>query len=188
MNLRASDIQTSSQSEPSESSIAKEIRSPRVSDAAAMWQLVQDCGVLDTNSCYAYLLICRDFSETSLVAVSDGNLLGFVSAYIPPNRPDSLFVWQIGIAKSARRQGLAKQLLQSLLNLCVARQLRFIEATVTPSNVASSKLFRSIADESNSTFHELPGFEGADFGSMDDPTVSHEPEHLIRIELPEEKI
>lgn len=187
MDLRDSESESSIDSEKSESIKRREIRNPVVSDAAAMWHLVQDCGVLDKNSCYAYLLVCRDFADTSLVSYAEGNLQGFVSAYIPPNHAEALFVWQIGIAQSARRQGLAKELLRNLMQLCIARQIPYLEATVTPSNTASAGLFQSIATEFEASFQELPGFKATDFGSKEDSKAAHEPEHLIRIELPLEK-
>jgi diaminobutyrate acetyltransferase len=82
------------------------LRSPTVDDGAAIWQLVRETGVLDENSAYAYLLLCRDFARTSLVAERDSQLAGFVTAYRPPQRLQMLFVWQISVSQSARRQGL----------------------------------------------------------------------------------
>lgn len=163
-----------------------EIRHASVPDAAQIWQLVRGCDVLDTNSCYAYLLICRDFSATSLVAFRDQQLLGFVAAYVPPSRPDVVFVWQIGTAPAARNMGVAKTLLRSLLRTPACRHVRFLEATVTPSNAASAKLFRSTADELRVDFHCSAGFRSSDFGSLDDEAADdevarHEPEDLVRI-------
>lgn len=156
---------------------AVEIRTPTLQDAADIWRLVRGCEVLDTNSCYAYLLACRDFASTSLVAISAGQLVGFVVAYIPPDRRDVIFVWQVGVGRSARKQGIGRSLLHSLT--AVARpETRYLEATVTPSNTASRRLFESVAEELNSEFRVLPGFSQDDFGAVD-----HEPEETIRISL-----
>src|SRR5690606_4540692 len=59
---------------------------PTVADGAEMWRLVRESGVLDENSCYAYLLLCRHFDSTCLVARQAGDVVGFVAAYRPPNR------------------------------------------------------------------------------------------------------
>ncbi len=160
---------------------ALEIRHARVSDAADIWLLVKHCDVLELNSCYAYLLICRDFAATSLVATSQGNFLGFVSAYIPPSRPDVVFVWQIGIASAARSRGVAKSLLRALLRAPACRRVGFLEATVTPSNAPSTRLFRSLGEQLRTNVSVLPGFQSSDFGPPRDECPPHEPEEVIRI-------
>ena len=140
--------------------------------------MVRDCEVLDTNSCYAYLLICRDFSATSLVATISDQVMGFVSAYVPPDRPDVVFVWQIGVSADARKRGIARRLLKALIDTVADREIHYLEATVTPSNTASRRLFEKVAQETGGEFRVLPGFSQADFGTPD-----HEPEDTIRISL-----
>jgi len=174
--------------EVSEPADTVEMRHASVTDAAEIWRLVCDCDVLDKNSCYAYLLICRDFSATSLVAFTQRELLGFVAAYVPPSRPDVVFVWQIGTAPAARNKGVAKTLLRSLLRTPACRHVRFLEATVTPSNTASARLFRSIADELKVEFRCSPGFQSGDFGLVEDGAARHEPEDLVRIGPIEEQL
>ena len=173
MQPHANNTDVQDHSEP-----AVEIRSPKVGDAAHIWQLVCDCEVLDTNSCYAYLLVCRDFAATSLIATAAERLLGFVAAYIPPSRPDVVFVWQIGVAPTARNMGLARSLLLRLISSGACRGVRYLEATVTPSNSASMCLFQSTAEAVNSELNVLPGFAVEDFG-----TATHEAEATIRISL-----
>lgn len=141
-----------------------------------MHQLVQEGGVLDENSLYCYLLLCRDFAETCLLAFRGDSLVAFVTAYRPPRRPECLFAWQIGVAASARRRGLAGRLLENLLEQPGCAGVRFIEATITPSNAASRKLFASLAMTLNAPCHVLPGFAGELFG-----TSEHEEEELFRI-------
>ncbi len=151
-------------------------RQPALSDAARILKLVEDSRVLEPNSCYLYLLLCHDFSQTCLVAERDTELVGFVTAYCPPQRPEAVFVWQIGVAASARRQGLGKQLLRQLLASPGCRDVEFLEATVTASNVASRRLFESLAGELNTACTWTDGFSRVHFL---DP--HHEDEPLIRI-------
>ena len=82
------------------------LRSPTVEDAAAIWRLVRDSGVLDLNSPYSYLILCKHFAETCIVAEEAGVIVGFVTAYRPPITPDVIFVWQIGVAQSVRGRGV----------------------------------------------------------------------------------
>ncbi len=139
-------------------------RPPRVEDASGIRQMVLDSGVLDANSTYAYLLVCRDFAGTSAVACHGEKLAGFVSAYTPPQRPETLFVWQIAVSSQHQRQGLALRMLRHLLQrpeLCGVRQ---VEATIAPSNAPSRKLFRSLSAALGTEFQEQPGFQPEDFG------------------------
>jgi L-2,4-diaminobutyric acid acetyltransferase len=138
------------------------MRHPVSADAAAIHRLVRTDGGLDLNSLYCYLLIGRDFSRTSLVAIRRGttgeSLAGFVSAYRPPERPGTLFIWQIGVARDARRQGLARRMLHRLLALPACRGIRLLEATVTPSNEASRGLFTRLAADLGAACRVEPGF------------------------------
>lgn len=161
-----------------------EIRSPATNDAAQIWQLVGQTGVLDRNSAYLYLLLCRDFSDTCLVASRDGEVVGFVTGYRIPSDPDVLFIWQVGVASNAKRQGIALRLLQELAERN-AGAVTAIEATVSPSNVASRGLFESLARGFGASLIDV-----ADGGFHEDlfPPGDHEAEPRIRIELPRERL
>lgn len=154
-----------------------DFRNTEVADAASIWCLVRDSGALDLNSQYAYLLLCDHFARTCLVASVNNRLAGFVSAYLPPNRPATLFVWQIGIAPTMRKQGLAKSLLQQLIRLPACEHVRFLEATVTPSNRASRNLFAAFARDNRAELHVEPAYQATDFAT----NSSHEAEELFRI-------
>lgn len=167
--------QTGTTEAPGSDSTA-EIRRPTVQDAAEIWRLVRDSHVLDTNSCYAYLLICREFSATSLVAVGGDRVLGFVIGFIPPSRRETVFVWQVGVRADARRTGLGKALLRHLVDVDACRSVRFVEATVTPTNTSSLRLFQSLAEDLSAEFAVAPCFGQEHFGGGD-----HEEENLILI-------
>lgn len=154
------------------------LRCPTVDDGANIWRLVRETGVLDENSAYAYLLLCRDFARTSLVAERNSQLAGFVTAYRPPQRPQVLFVWQIGVSRSARRQGLGLQLLSELVSRCRDDEpaIEFVEATVAPSNTASRRLFDALAEKLGVPLKSVEGFTETNF-----PPGGHEAEPLIRI-------
>ena len=153
------------------------LRHPAVADAPAMLELVEQSGVLDRKSCYLYLLLCRDFAETCLVAEDNQGLLGFVTGYVPPQQPKTLFVWQIAVAARARQQGLARRLLQHLLHTPAGQQAEFLEATVAPSNSPSQRLFESLARTLGVSCKIFPGFAATDFGDAS----THEAEPILRI-------
>jgi len=153
-----------------------EMGAPRVSDGADIHRLVAACPPLDVNSTYAYLLLCRDFSGTCVRAARGGDTVGFVSAYRPPQREDTIFVWQVAVDAACRGQGLALRMLRELLERPAVRGCRYLETTVSPSNGASMKVFYRLARELGAPVGQEELFEEADFG--DEP---HESEKLIRI-------
>ena len=151
-------------------------RAPRASDAARVWALVRASRGLEPNSAYAYVLLCTHFAATSMVAQSDSAIVGFVGAYRPPTRPDALFVWQIGVDSGMRGKRVGSRLLHAVLRREGCRGVRFLEATVTPSNHASAALFRSLARDLGCGCEESPGFPRELF-----PGGEHEEEILFRV-------
>jgi L-2,4-diaminobutyric acid acetyltransferase len=147
---------------------------PILEDGSKIYELVKRSFPLDLNSQYAYMLICTHFSNTSIVAKVDNQVVGFVSAYLLPKSPQTLFIWQVAVDKSMRNQGLAKRLLKEILqNL---PNIKWIETTISPSNKASLKLFKSIALELNVSIQKSPFFDAALFQNEE-----HESEELYRI-------
>lgn len=152
------------------------IRTVEVEDGAAIWQLVRDTRVLDLNSPYSYLLLCRKFGDTCLVAESAGRVVGFVTAFRPPDAPDTVFVWQVGVAAQARGHGVARRLLEALVQLPACRDAEWLETTVTPDNEASEALFASFANCLGADHDVTPYFDRNLF-----PGDDHEAERLHRI-------
>lgn len=149
---------------------------PDVDDGAKMWQLVVDSGVLDENSPYSYLMMCKFYRDTCVVVKKDGELAGFVTAFIPPEKTNTVFVWQIGVSKKFRGHGLATKILKELLSRDVCQDVKFLEATVSPSNIPSESLFRGMADKFETDCSVTGCFAEDDF-----PTQEHECERLFSI-------
>lgn len=112
-----------------------------------MFRIVKESNVLDVNSSYSYLMWGKFFHNTSMIAeCKDGHVVAFVSGFLLPERNDTLFIWQIGVEEKQRGKGLATKLIIELLrHVRKNKNVRYLEATVTPSNVPSSKLFKGIA-------------------------------------------
>jgi L-2,4-diaminobutyric acid acetyltransferase len=153
-----------------------ELRPPAVSDGARIWRLVTESPPLELNSCYAYLLLCRDFADSCIVAEANEGLAGFVCGYRRPTSPETLFVWQVAVGAPGRRRGLGLAMLVGLLGRSANRDVRFVEATVAPSNAASQRLFRRLARELETECRETPAFGAEQFGDE-----GHEEEVLFRI-------
>ncbi|HEY9280190.1 MAG TPA: diaminobutyrate acetyltransferase [Eoetvoesiella sp.] len=152
------------------------LRRPFKADAPAVHRLVTECPPLDLNSLYTYLLLSEHFSDTCVVAEHDGILDGYLSAYIPPAKPDVLFVWQVAVHSRARGRGLGRSMLSSLLERPGLRQVRYIETTVGSNNAASRGMFAGFARMLRADCRESPLFEQQLFGPS-----GHDDEPLIRI-------
>lgn len=121
------------------------LREPTAYDAVQVNELVKNSPPLDPNSIYCNLLQCSHFSKTSIAAELDHELVGFVSGYQPPGKPETLFIWQMVVSPAARGRGLATKMLEGLISRPALAHVRFIETTIGPDNDASWAVFRSLA-------------------------------------------
>lgn len=156
------------------------IRRPTTSDGTRLWEIARDTAVLDLNSTYAYTLWCADFAETSCVAVRNDEVVGFITGYIPPSRPDTIFIWQVAVDGAHRGLGIAGTMLNGLLDRVTPQGISRLETTITPSNQASDQLFRSVARARYGTLTVADYFESADISPESDPH-GHEAERLYTI-------
>lgn len=156
---------------------ASVLREPSLDDAQHVHALIQACPPLDVNSLYVYLLLSHHHAQTCVVAQGiDGQLQGFVSAYVPPKTPDTLFVWQVAVHESARGTGLGGKMLRHLLKRPALDGISAIETTVGPDNAASRGMFASLARKLNTQISESALFEMHHFGHQ-----GHEEERLLRL-------
>jgi L-2,4-diaminobutyric acid acetyltransferase len=146
---------------------------PEISDGVACWRLAAATGVLDVNSRYAYLLWCRDFAATSVVARHDGDVVGFVTGFRRPEEPSTLVVWQVGVDAAMRGRGVAAAMLDVLFDRVPG--VDHLEATVTPDNTASAALFGRFAERRGAPVRRTELFGAELLGD------GHAPEILFRI-------
>ncbi|WP_408034003.1 diaminobutyrate acetyltransferase [Teredinibacter purpureus] len=153
-----------------------QLRMPVLEDGMPVYQLVQRCPPLDTNSSYCNVLQCGHFANTSVAAELDGELMGFVSGYIIAERPDTLFIWQVAVDDRTRGLGLASQMLSHILNRPCCSTVRYLETTITEDNQPSWRLFERLAKQLETLIQPSPWldkqihFKG-----------QHESESLVRI-------
>lgn len=151
-------------------------RRPELADGAHIQRLIQSSPPLDVNSTYAYLLLCQHFRDTCVVARRQAQLAGFVSAYIPPATPQVLFIWQVAVHPDARGERLGAAMLDELLARDSTTNVRYVETTVSPSNLPSRRLFAALARDRGVALQEQEFFTPNMFGGAD-----HEAERLLRI-------
>lgn len=153
----------SSVAEFSGSTEAVRFRSPMVDDAKSIWQLCRDSRQLDLNSSYAYLLLTRDFADTSVIAEAGNTAVGYIVGYVRPNAPDTVFVWQICVAAEHRGQGIGEKMLHHLMDRMTARGVSTLEATVTPGNAPSEAMFAAFARARGAITHRRTLFPASSF-------------------------
>lgn len=128
-----------------DSSAEVAVREPTVADSTALHDLVRRIPPLAENSIYCNLLHCTHFSRTCAVAEKQGELVAFVTGYLHPQRPDTYFLWQIGVHEHGRGQGLALRMIQHILARPVCDHVVALEATASSTNQASHAMFEAVA-------------------------------------------
>jgi diaminobutyrate acetyltransferase len=139
-----------------------------------MWRIARDSKVLDVNASYSYLLWCRDFSATSVVATVDDEPVGFVTGYRRPDRPDTLMIWQVAVDASQRGKRIASRMLEAVVDQ-LDGAVSTMETTITADNEASISLFTAFARSRGADITRETGFDSSHFPD------GHESELLFRI-------
>jgi L-2,4-diaminobutyric acid acetyltransferase len=135
------------------------LRRPDAVDGTAVSSLIAASPPLDVNSAYCNLLQCTDFRDTCVLAERDEVLVGWISAYRPPARPECLFVWQVAVSAKARGEGLAAGMLDELIARPAAADATALITTITQDNAASWALFEAFARRHGATLECRPRFE-----------------------------
>src|SRR5699024_5003248 len=152
-------------------------RKPEDEDGSEVWKLIKRAKVLDLNSSYSYLMLCKFFPETCVVAEDEeGQIVGFVSGFRPQTTDDTVFVWQVAVDASQRGKGLANAMLKSLITRKACDGVNYLEATVSPSNIPSQNLFKGLAKDLQTECDISECFSETMF-----PDQGHESEWTYRI-------
>jgi len=155
------------------------LRKPVATDGANIWALVKSCKPLDENSMYCNLVQADHFRDTCVVAELDGEIVGWVSGHMIPDR-EELFVWQVAVSPKARGLGLGKSMLKALIERAACEDAAFLKTTITKDNDASWSLFRSFAKSVGGQLTDKPHFKrDTHFEGL------HATEHMVTIALPQ---
>ena len=150
------------------------IRKVTLADIKDVYKLlVANRPYVGLNSRYTYFLLAKDFSDTCLVVEDKGKVVGFSSGYIPSNRPDTFFNWEVVVQEDYRGNGLQKGLFLHQIKLTGAT---YFESTVNPSNEVSKRNLNELAQLLNA-----PCVESLLFSEEDFENDGHEAEYLYRV-------
>jgi L-2,4-diaminobutyric acid acetyltransferase len=135
------------------------IRRPHGTDGSRIWSLIEATPALDGNSLYCNLLQATHFAATCAIAEMDGRPVGWLSAYIPPDHPDTLFVWQVCVGSAARGQGLGRRLIADVLARPVCGGVTTLQCTITEDNDPSWALFGGVARRLDAQMRQVEHFK-----------------------------
>ncbi len=156
-------------------------RKPAREDGAAIWDLISSCHPLDENSMYCNLIQCDHFGDTCILAEMDGEPVGWISAYIMPSDPETLFVWQVAVSSKARGKGLGTRMLAELFDRDECEGVNRLQTTITINNDASWALFGRFSKAQNGKLRSEPHYTREDHFDG-----RHATEHMVTIEFAEE--
>jgi L-2,4-diaminobutyric acid acetyltransferase len=142
-----------------------------------MWRLACNSGGLDLNSPYTYLMLCRYFADTCAVTRDGDAVAGFIAGFRPPAERKTLFVWQITVDPGIRERRVGRRMLGWLVQRLAGDGVSYLEASVTPSNEPSQRMFKGFARELGVPCTESLLFPARAFP----PGETHEDEVLLRI-------
>jgi len=150
------------------------IRNVALEDIREVYKLlVANRPYVGLNSRYTYFLLAKDFSDTCVVAEHDKKIIAFSSGYVPRDRRETFFIWEVVVHEDYRGHGLQKRMLLHQVRITEAK---YFEGTVNPSNEASKRNFCELAQLLNTKCTENVLFSEEDFEND-----GHEAEILYRI-------
>ena len=150
------------------------IRNLAVQDIREVYKLLTaNRPYVGLNSRYTYFLLAKDFSDTCVVAEYKDKIVGFSSGYVSPNKKDTFFSWEAVVQEDFRGNNLQKLM---LLHQIAGKRVKYFEGTINPSNEASRRSFRGLAQLLETKCEESMLFSWDDFEND-----GHEPEILCRV-------
>lgn len=120
------------------------ISKPSKKQGKKIYELVRSTKVLDVNSEYLYLLQTTHFRDICSVATYEDKVIGFVSGYMIPNEPNTLFIWQVAVDSEFRGNDLARRLIMDIIQR-KELNVNYLHTTVSPSNNSSIRVFEKVA-------------------------------------------
>ncbi len=120
------------------------IRRAREDDFRAVAAFVATCPPLEAYPQHVYRILLRT-AGPCFVAEAEGRIVGWVAGLARHDRPETWFLWQIGVVPEMQGRGLGGRLLEAVEAALREAGLRRIELTIDPENDPSRRLFEKAA-------------------------------------------
>ena len=143
-----------------------------------MWELIRASKPLDENSMYCNLIQCDHFADTCVVAELDGEIVGWISAYIKPGEPETVFVWQVAVSEKARGMGVGSRMLTELLERDACRDVTTCRPRSPARTRPAGRCSRAFATVSTATW-----ITSRTSPATSTSTAPHATEHMVTIDL-----
>ena len=147
-----------------------------IDDYPAVRQVVDQSESLDHHTNYTYWVALSLWPELFLVAKDERRVVGFTFGLRNAANPERLFLWQVGVLSSARKQGIATSLVKELYYRGAQNGAQELWTTISDEIAPSLGLFRKVAATFGSTMIER-GSTGSLGGQL-------HPERIYSITLP----
>jgi L-2,4-diaminobutyric acid acetyltransferase len=144
-------------------------------DLAGVRRLVDESEGLTHHTTYTYWVALNEWPDLFLVAKAGADIVGFTFGLRSAEHAERVFLWQIGVLSSHRRQHVAARLLRHFCTRATASGARELWITIQEQNFPSQALFRKLASGLNTTLNES--------GSTGDLGDLLEPETIYSIAL-----
>jgi L-2,4-diaminobutyric acid acetyltransferase len=152
------------------------LRAPLPEDGARIAALAEDFVSRKARNIPETLVGRGAFRETSVLAELAGKLLGWVSAYILPYDPQTLFIWAVEVVKSEQNPGLSSLMLGYLMRQEPRAGLTRVQTVISCDEDRPWALFRQFARWQHSRLDIQPYFTQALT-----PHKRHENDNLVTI-------
>lgn len=114
-------------------------------DIDAIKELIKDCSpFLGCNGTYTYWMLADIYKGYSYIAEDEGILCGFITALPVPDQ-DAVFIWQLGVSPSRRKQGIAYQLVERAFEKAREKGYGGIITGIDARNIGSLSTFGKLA-------------------------------------------
>jgi L-2,4-diaminobutyric acid acetyltransferase len=123
-----------------------DVRSCRESDLKTVVALVDKCGTfLVRHTDFTYIVLFRYFGDLCFVLEDDGEAVGFATAVRSSDRPDTVYLWQIGMVPECQGRGLSALLIDRVVQQTRKLGCMRLEFSVDRTNEKSRGAFESYA-------------------------------------------
>ncbi|MBU2915393.1 MULTISPECIES: GNAT family N-acetyltransferase [Reichenbachiella] len=152
------------------------IGKPQITDGKEIWKLIKRTGNLDLNSEYCYFMLADLYQDHCAIITSPDHsgILGFASCLPRQDQANTLFAWQICTDPLIQKRGMAKKMLQFVLDN-QDKKFEYLQATISDDNLGSQALFKSIAKSYGASIDKEMYIAADDFND------SHESEYIYNI-------
>lgn len=131
-------------------------------DISPVRKLVQACVPLTLHTAVTYGVLFRHFADTCFVAEHSGKLIGYISGVRGTSHSNAIYLCQIGVVPSARRKGLAHELIDAVVVAARCLGCTALQVGIEPSNAISLSVFRAYARKKDTALTEIDRIDFTD--------------------------